>query len=493
MTHISRVRLGTFPGAAALFRARFRTETIRFRSLALALALSLFLALSLIAAKPAGAQQQQQLQPHGTSQGEAANWNAIYPAHKTAKGVVSGEGLYVVLRGDTLYGIAKRFRVGERTLIQLNQLGDAGRIVTGQTLHIPLRSADAGLGIANARHVAVAVPSRLVTDPASQRQHVVQRGETAYRIATKYGIRLDDLATANGLDASYSVRLGQVLRIPAQQIAAVTPIPSLGPTPSRTVSGVRGSFSLSAPTASDSAAAAAANGVGGNTQLAQIWGPDFTPPVPAPRPPAPKNEPLRLTDAGSVFSPATSAPGIAPVAGPVPSPSPMIDGTTGAEQGQVTRVHLSGARSFTPLPAVRQGETVLLPERVSSDGANVFNWPVRGRLLSTFGPREGGIVNDGINIAARRGERVTTSLPGVVIFASDQLEKFGNLVLVQHDAEWVSAYSHLDGLIVGEGQQLQAGQVLGHVGVSGNVSRPQLHFEVRRGGKPVDPLQVLRF
>ena len=118
---------------------------------------------------------------------------------------------------------------------------------------------------------------------------------------------------------------------------------------------------------------------------------------------------------------------------------------------------------------------------------------MRGRLLSTFGPREGGFVNDGINIAARKGEQVTTSLPGVVIFASDELEKFGNLVLVQHDAEWVSAYSHLDSLIVGEGQQLQAGQVLGHVGVSGNVSRPQLHFEVRRDGKPVDPLKVLRF
>ena len=412
----------------------------------LALTLCLFIALSLVASKPAGAQQQ--------LGAVAADWNSVYPAHKTAKGLVNAEGIYVVLRGDTLYGIAKRFRVGERTLIQLNGLGEAGRIVTGQTLHVPLRSADAGMDAQAARHLAVAVQAPLATDPAALRQHVVQRGETAYRIATKYGIRLDDLATANGLDASYAVRLGQVLRIPTAPPMSTVLTPS-------------------AEVASTSASAA-----GALTVTAPTFGqaPGFIPPVPSPRPPAPANEPLRLTDAGGATA-------------PVPALVPTVP----EDEGSVTRVHLSGARTFAPLPAVRREETVLLPERVSSDGANVFNWPVRGRLLSTFGPREGGFVNDGINIAARKGEQVTTSLPGVVIFASDELEKFGNLVLVQHDAEWVSAYSHLDSLIVGEGQQLQAGQVLGHVGVSGNVSRPQLHFEVRREGKPVDPLKVLRF
>ena len=412
----------------------------------LVLTLCLFIALSLVASKPAGAQQQ--------LGAVAADWNSVYPAHKTAKGLVNAEGIYVVLRGDTLYGIAKRFRVGERTLIQLNGLGEAGRIVTGQTLHVPLRSADAGMDAQAARHLAVAVQAPLATDPAALRQHVVQRGETAYRIATKYGIRLDDLATANGLDASYAVRLGQVLRIPTAPPMSTVLTPS-------------------AEVASTSASAA-----GALTVTAPTFGqaPGFIPPVPSPRPPAPANEPLRLTDAGGATA-------------PVPALVPAVP----EDEGSVTRVHLSGARTFAPLPAVRREETVLLPERVSSDGANVFNWPVRGRLLSTFGPREGGFVNDGINIAARKGEQVTTSLPGVVIFASDELEKFGNLVLVQHDAEWVSAYSHLDSLIVGEGQQLQAGQVLGHVGVSGNVSRPQLHFEVRREGKPVDPLKVLRF
>ncbi|MEC8155002.1 MAG: LysM peptidoglycan-binding domain-containing protein, partial [Pseudomonadota bacterium] len=406
MTHISRVRLGTFPGTAALFRARSGTDHSQFRSLGLmpmlALTLCLLITLSLVASKPAGAQQQQYQQQLSAV---AADWNSVYPAHKTAKGLINAEGIYVVLRGDTLYGIAKRFRVGERTLIQLNGLGEAGRIVTGQTLHVPLRSADAGMDVQAARHVAVAVQAPLATDPAALRQHVVQRGETAYRIATKYGIRLDDLATANGLDASYAVRLGQVLRIPT------APPMSTVLTPSTEV-------------ASNSAAVAAA---GALTVTAPTFGqaPGFVPPVPSPRPPAPANEPLRLTDAGGGAA--------------APVPVPALVPTVPEDEGSVTRVHLSGVRTFAPLPAVRREETVLLPERVSSDGANVFNWPVRGRLLSTFGPREGGFVNDGINIAARKGEQVTTSLPGVVIFASDELEKFGNLVLVQHDAEWVSA------------------------------------------------------
>ena len=103
------------------------------------------------------------------------------------------------------------------------------------------------------------------------------------------------------------------------------------------------------------------------------------------------------------------------------------------------------------------------------------------------------MVNDGINISARSGERVTVSKPGVVIFASSELENYGNMVLVKHDSRWVTAYSHLDAISVEVGQQLAAGEALGLVGTSGNITRPQLHFEVRRDGKPIDPLKVLGF
>ncbi|MGB1162069.1 MAG: LysM peptidoglycan-binding domain-containing protein [Alphaproteobacteria bacterium] len=361
-------------------------------------------------------------------QASAGDWNTVYPPHKTAKGLLGSDGSYVVQKGDSLYGIAKRFRVGQRTLIQRNALGDGGRIVTGQTLFIPLRSFDEGLTNVGTS-VAVSVP--LAT--ASARFHTVQRGETAYRIAKKYGVKLDILATANGLDANYTLRLGQQLTIPT----------------AATVSLSTTSF---------------------DTPPTSVLSMEM-PPVPSKRPPAPNHAPLRLTETLNAMN-----------------PEPLAAATP-----QVTHVRVSGPRLMNPLPAVRQDETVLLPERVSRIDASKFSWPVRGRLLMTFGPKEGGMVNDGINISARSGERVTVSKPGVVIFASSALENYGNMVLVKHDSRWVTAYSHLDAISVEVGQQLAAGEALGLVGTSGNISRPQLHFEVRRDGKPIDPLKVLGF
>ena len=362
----------------------------------------------------------------------ASDWNTVYPPHKTAKGLLGSDGAYVVQKGDSLYGIAKRFRVGQRTLIQRNALGDGGRIVTGQTLFIPLRSVDEGLTNvgASVASVAVSIPA----ETASARFHTVQRGETAYRIAKKYGVKLDILATANGLDANYTLRLGQQLTIPTATTVSLS------------------STSFDAPPTSVL-----------STEM---------PPVPSKRPPAPNHAPLRLTESLNAVNPEPLAAAITP---------------------QVTHVRVSGPRLLNPLPAVRQDETVLLPERVSRIDASKFSWPVRGRLLMTFGPKEGGMVNDGINISARSGERVTVSKPGVVIFASSELENYGNMVLVKHDSRWVTAYSHLDAISVEVGQQLAAGEDLGLVGTSGNITRPQLHFEVRRDGKPIDPLKVLGF
>ena len=365
-------------------------------------------------------------------QASTGDWNTVYPPHKTAKGLLGSDGTYVIQKGDSLYGIAKRFRVGQRTLIQRNALGDGGRIVTGQTLFIPLRSFDEGLTNVgtSVASVAVSIPSAT----ASARFHTVQRGETAYRIAKKYGVKLDILATANGLDANYTLRLGQQLTIPTAS-----------------VSGLSTTSFDALPTSALSME---------------------MPPVPSKRPPAPNHAPLRLTETLNAMNPEPLASAITP---------------------QVTHVRVSGPRLMNPLPAVRQDETVLLPERVSRIDASKFNWPVRGRLLMTFGPKEGGMVNDGINISARSGERVTVSKPGVVIFASSELENYGNMVLVKHDSRWVTAYSHLDAISVEVGQQLAAGEALGLVGTSGNITRPQLHFEVRRDGKPIDPLKVLGF
>ena len=109
------------------------------------------------------------------------------------------------------------------------------------------------------------------------------------------------------------------------------------------------------------------------------------------------------------------------------------------------------------------------------------------------GAGDGGPHNDGINIAAPLGTPVRAIDAGAVAYAGNELKGYGNLVLVRHANGWISAYAHLDDeLLVKKGDTVAAGQVIAKVGDTGGVGEPQLHFELRRGKKPVDPERVPR-
>jgi murein DD-endopeptidase MepM/ murein hydrolase activator NlpD len=125
-------------------------------------------------------------------------------------------------------------------------------------------------------------------------------------------------------------------------------------------------------------------------------------------------------------------------------------------------------------------------------GARAFVWPVRGNVISTFGQKPGGLQNDGINIAAPLGAPVRAADSGVVVYAGNELKGFGNLLLLRHADGWMTAYAHLESIAVERGQSVQRGQVVAKVGQSGGVAGPQLHFEVRRGTRPVDPRDHLQ-
>jgi murein DD-endopeptidase MepM/ murein hydrolase activator NlpD len=118
-------------------------------------------------------------------------------------------------------------------------------------------------------------------------------------------------------------------------------------------------------------------------------------------------------------------------------------------------------------------------------------WPVRGVIVSDYGPKPGGLQNDGINIAAPRGTAFRAAESGVVIYAGNELRGFGNLLLLRHEGGYVTAYAHADELAVRRGDQVRKGQTIGRVGSSGNVTGPQLHFEVRRGTQAVNPIEYL--
>ena len=124
-------------------------------------------------------------------------------------------------------------------------------------------------------------------------------------------------------------------------------------------------------------------------------------------------------------------------------------------------------------------------------GTGKFNWPVKGEIITEFGPSARGVHNDGVNIAADMGAPVTVSAIGTVAFVGDNIKNFGKLVLVKHDGGIITAYAHLNSISVSEGDVLAAGDTIGNVGATGRVDRPQLHFEIRKSRQPIDPRSII--
>jgi murein DD-endopeptidase MepM/ murein hydrolase activator NlpD len=120
-----------------------------------------------------------------------------------------------------------------------------------------------------------------------------------------------------------------------------------------------------------------------------------------------------------------------------------------------------------------------------------FRWPVRGRVIVAFGARTNSGQNDGINLAVPEGTPIKAADDGVVAYAGNELKGYGNLVLVRHANGYVSAYANASELMVKRGDTVKRGQVIAHAGQTGNVTSPQLHFEIRKGSTPVDPMQFL--
>jgi murein DD-endopeptidase MepM/ murein hydrolase activator NlpD len=120
-----------------------------------------------------------------------------------------------------------------------------------------------------------------------------------------------------------------------------------------------------------------------------------------------------------------------------------------------------------------------------------FLWPVQGHTIAGYGRKKNGLHNDGINIAAPRGASVRAADNGVVAYVGNELRGFGNLILVKHAGGWVTAYAHTQDFMVRRGQVVTRGQPIARIGSSGNVATPQLHFEIRKGTRSVNPTRYL--
>jgi murein DD-endopeptidase MepM/ murein hydrolase activator NlpD len=149
------------------------------------------------------------------------------------------------------------------------------------------------------------------------------------------------------------------------------------------------------------------------------------------------------------------------------------------------------ARVASPEAAPASDQTSAVKTAEPAGALPSFRWPARGRVIAGFGPSPNGLQNDGINVAVPEGTPVKAAEDGVVAYAGNELKGYGNLVLVRHSNGFVTAYAHTSEIMVKRGDAVKRGQVIAKSGQSGNVTSPQLHFEIRKGSTPVDPSQYL--
>ena len=309
---------------------------------------------------------------------------------------------------------------------------------------------------------------------------VVAQGQTLYSIARSHGRSVQSVASANGIRAPYHVKTGQRIllpgagRSPANVELAKAP-PAGNFSQSGKVHSVKSGdtlFSLGRKYKLHPYAIADLNGLSHSSPLhlgQQVR-------IPAGG--------RRIASAPEI---ATDAPAAdSRVAADVQDTSLGDVGTaSGKSQQRLEEEPSPGgdegaeAQSSTEEPAAEQ------------NAVQNFRWPVRGRVISSFGAKPGGMRNEGINIAVPEGAGVRAADSGVVAYAGNELKGYGNLVLIRHQGGWVTAYAHNKELIVKRGETVKRGDMIARAGRTGSVESPQLHFELRKGATAVDPIKYL--
>ncbi|MEO1136012.1 MAG: M23 family metallopeptidase [Pseudomonadota bacterium] len=287
----------------------------------------------------------------------------------------------------------------------------------------------------------------------------VQRGDTVYAIARRFNVSPDAVIDKNDLKAPYALKVGQVLKLPSGAAALAVDAPSRAGAPSTTRRVVardqlyevrRGDtlFAISRKTGVPVANIATANNL---------------------------RAPYALDVGRQLLIPQAPTGAVRTVRAEQTTPA-RKHVETPREQAPASVAEITRNASYTPPPA---------------SAATMFEWPLRGAVVSEFGSGNLGRRNDGVNIAAPVGAPVRAAAAGQVVYRGSELEGFGNLLLLKHQDGFVTAYAHNDTMLVKKGDQVRQGQVIAKVGQTGAVTTPQLHFEIRQDSRAVDPVALL--
>lgn len=431
-------------------------------------------------------------------------------------------GAVQVQQGDTLMSIARRYNVQPADLLRVNNLVNASQVMPGQMLTLPTQSWNniteqpkgAVQGISNqiqnnqnlntqqnmnsgpqgyrppnvqyqpwkrtsldkkqlvqlAQNMAVMndaapvgfigsmppkptyrpkiaessqAPVQMAQGPASFAVHEAVSGETYATLARQYGLSASVISHANGATPSTPIEAGQKIVVPGlnnQQLQML-----------RANNSVQQTASVRRP----------AN----DNELT-------TGSVPQSQP-----QPVQVQKQKNIASipvPTQKPVAVASVAKPAVSTKVSDPATTGS------------------IPPSQATEKVASSVRDEATASNLkFRWPVKGRVVSAFGSKTEAGQNDGVNIAVPEGTSVKAAEDGVVAYTGNELKGYGNLVLISHNDGSVTAYAHNSEILVKKGEKVTRGQTISKAGQTGSVNQPQVHFEIRKGSKPVDPMQFL--
>lgn len=390
--------------------------------------------------------------------------------------------------GDTVESLSRRFGVPASAIGQANGFSPGQSLSTGQAVVIPTyslaqtpnrstpaptregRPAEQRVAAVSAQSPAAPAaprpsidqaasvpvpPSRMawnrgaeaVAQPAEPRRpatHTVAMGESLASIAARHGMSRQDLARANNLSLDRPIQVGQVLRL--------TTTPASAP----------------ASTSAQPPRAVAATPVPQRTAAAETRDQASRSVTEAQR--SPTGRTADRVQTGSI------------------SPNAQRIAEPPAASEQAARPAPAPAQQARPAPAQEPPATEEPARPTQAENAQPqFRWPVRGRVVGNFRP---GTV-DGIRVAVPEGTPVKAAEDGVVAYAGNELRGYGNLVLVRHANGFVTAYAHNSELTVRRGEQVRRGQTIAKAGQTGNVPSPQVHFEIRRGATPVDPMTFL--
>ncbi len=328
--------------------------------------------------------------------------------------------------GDTLFGVSKRHHVSIAALMELNQLKSA-TLHPGQKLVLPANARRPLAKPAAAPAPAPVAAAPITPSPAPAPAAAAAPTDWDGNYVVKAGDSLFGIARAHKVNSAELQRVNGITDPAKMRLGMTLKVPSGSAAPAA------GQAPLPPPIAVAPVAAA-----------------------PAPVQPAPR---AAASGGPRILNPQATAPTSVP---PTPAAAPA-----------------AAAPAPTKVAAVGP---VALPAAAAK-----FRWPAKGALLAGFGKRPDGAHNDGMNISAAAGSEIAAAEAGTVAYTGSEIKAYGNLVLIRHEGGWVTAYAHASEILVKRGDTVTRGQVIAKVGATGTVDRPQLHFELRQGSKPVDP------